>query len=320
MKRPHIVFLDAHTLNPGDLDWKCIKDLGEFTAYERTERENIISRSIEADIIITNKTVLRREHFEKLPKLRLICVAATGFDVIDVAAAREFGIRVCNCAGYGTRAVAQMVVAHLLEVANRVGHYTAACHSGFWSQQNDFCSWNNPLMELQDKKMGVIGFGNIGREVINLLRPFGMLLFAVTSKTQQSLPADVCKVTLEEAFSQCDVISLHCPLMENNKKMVNEQLLNQAKKGLILINTARGKLIDETAVAKALGEGRLGAFCCDVLSKEPPEEDNPILSSPNTFITPHIAWATPEARQRILEIIVNNIKSFQTGTPINVVN
>lgn len=230
MKRPHIVFLDAHTLNPGDLDWKCIKDLGEFTAYERTERENIISRSIEADIIITNKTVLRREHFEKLPKLRLICVAATGFDVIDVAAAREFGIPVCNCAGYGTRAVAQMVVAHLLEVANRVGHYTAACHSGFWSQQNDFCSWNNPLMELQDKKMGVIGFGNIGREVINLLRPFGMLLFAVTSKTQQSLPADVCKVTLEEAFSQCDVISLHCPLMENNKKMVNEQLLNQAKR------------------------------------------------------------------------------------------
>ena len=320
MTSPHIVFLDAHTLNPGDLEWDAIRQYGSLTFYDRTSKEDVLPRAAGADIIITNKTVLREEHFAHLPQLRLVCVAATGYDVVDVAAARRHGVPVCNCAGYGTRAVAQMVVAHLLEVANRVGHYSALCRNGFWIRQRDFCCWNAPLMELDGKNLAVVGFGNIGHEVVNLLRPFGMRLHAVTSKKQEELPADVIKLTLAEAFATCNVVSLHCPLTDRNRNMIDAALLATARKGLVLINTARGKLVDDNAIAAALCDGRLGAYCCDVLSQEPPAADNLILSAPNAFVTPHVAWATLEARQRIMRIIADNIKAYLDGNPINTVN
>lgn len=318
----NITFLDALTLNPGDLSWDVLSRLGNFTTYDRTPRADIPARAAEADIIITNKTPLGEREFSALPRLRLVCVAATGFDVVDTVAARRHGVAVCNCPGYGTKAVAQMVVAHLLEVANRVGSYTRQNREdGFWAKSRDFCCWNEPLMELDGKRLAVIGFGNIGRAVTDLLRPFGMRLHAVTSRASGDLPSDVHKVSLEEAFATMDVISLCCPLTRENEAFVNADLLANSNSKLILINTARGRLIDESAVADALREGHLGAYCCDVLSTEPPAADNPILNAPRTFVTPHIAWATPDARTRILHIIANNITSYLTkGVPDNQVN
>lgn len=316
----NIVFLDSHTLNPGDLKWTEFHRLGRFRTFERTLAADVVERAADAEIIITNKTPLLEEHFAALPQLRLVCVAATGFDVVDTEAARRRDIPVCNCAGYGTRAVAQMVVALLLEATNRVGHYAAANRDGFWSNAQDFCCWNAPLTELDGKRAAVVGFGNIGRAVTDLLRPFGISLFAVTSKQQEELPPDVRRIALNEAFAQCDIVSLNCPLTSDNAAFVDDALLEKARPGLILINTARGRLIDDHAVARALHTGRLKAYCCDVLSQEPPAVDHPILTAPRTFVTPHIAWATPEARQRILDIIVRNIKAFLQGRPRNVVN
>lgn len=317
----NIVFLDGHTLNPGDLSWDKLKALGDFRVYDRTEtNEELHERAADADVLIVNKTPLRADDFRRLPRLQLVCVAATGYDVVDVEAARQHGIPVCNAAGYGSRAVAQMVAALLLEVTSRVGHYAEANRQGFWTNSRDFCCWNNPLTELSDKRICIVGFGNIGRHVAEIMRAFGMKLFTVSTKPQEQLPSDVQKITLEEAFSTCDVVSLNCPLTANNRKMVNAELLAKANPKLILINTARGKLIDETAVAEALRNERLGAYCCDVLSQEPPTTDNPILKAPRTFVTPHIAWATVEARERIIDILVSNIKGHAEGRPQNVVN
>lgn len=316
----NIVFLDAHTLNPGDISWEAFEELGHFTAYDRTRKDEIIERAAGADILIVNKTPLQAAHFDALPQLKLVCVAATGYDVVDVEAARLHGIPVCNAANYGSRAVAQMVAALLLEVTNRVGHYAQANREGFWSSSSDFCCWNFPLTELTEKRMAIVGFGHIGQCVADLMRSFGVRLAAVSSKSREDLPADVEKLTLEEAFATCDIVSLNCPLTSDNAGFVNRALLEKARPGLILINTARGKLINEPDVAEALRNGRLGAYCCDVLSKEPPTPDNPILSAPNAYVTPHIAWATAEARQRIIRIIVDNIQAYLAGKPANVVN
>lgn len=316
----NIVFLDGFTLNPGDISWDAFRQLGNFTVYDRTASDEVTVRGANADILIVNKTRLTKEHFSALPRLKLVCVAATGYDVIDVKAAREHGIPVCNAANYGSRAVAQMVLALILEVTNRVGEYAAANRSGLWSGSKDFCCWNQPLMELTDKRVAIIGFGNIGKQVACLLRPFGVKLYTVSSKSQDKLPEDILKISLEEAFSTCDIVSLNCPLTSENKEFVNVQLLENIKQGLILINTARGKLINEEAVAQALKEKRLGAYCCDVLSQEPPLPDNPILSAPNTWVTPHVAWATAEARKRIISIIERNINAFLDGHPENIVN
>lgn len=317
----NIVFLDGHTLNPGDLSWEKLEALGNFRVYDRTETtEQLYQRATDAEVLIVNKTPLRAADFDRLTRLRLVCVAATGYDVVDVEAARAHGIPVCNAAGYGSRAVAQMVAALLLEVTSRVGHYAEANRQGFWTHSRDFCCWSNPLTELADKRMCIVGFGNIGQYVADIMRAFGMKLFAVSSKPQEQLPADVQKITLHEAFSTCDVVSLNCPLTANNREMVNAELLAQANPNLILINTARGRLIDEQAVAEALHNQRLGAYCCDVLSKEPPTSDNPILKAPRTFVTPHIAWATVEARERIIDILVSNIRAYAEGNLRNVVN
>lgn len=318
--RPNIVYLDCKTVNRGDLSWEPLERLGNFKAYDRTEREHVVERAAEADIVIVNKTRLDRDLLAQLPRLRLVCVAATGYDVVDVRAAAELGIPVCNCGAYGTNAVAQMVVALLLEVTNCVGHYAEANRHGFWANSPDFSCMDTPLTELDGKRLAVVGFGNIGRAVTDLLRPFGMSLHAVTSKPQSALPPDVAKIELEEAFSACDVVSLNCPLTPENEGFVNEQLLKLAKPGLILINTARGKLVNDEAVADALRENRLGAYCADVLSQEPPQKDHVLLSTPRTFITPHIAWATVTTRQRLLNILRDNIDRYLNGHPQNVVN
>lgn len=316
----NIVFLDGFTLNPGDISWDAFRQFGNFTVYDRTASDEVVTRGADADILIVNKTRLTEDHFSSLPRLKLVCVAATGYDVVDVRAARRHGIPVCNAANYGSRAVAQMVLALILEVTNRVGEYAAANRTGMWSKSKDFCCWNQPLTELTDKRIAIVGFGNIGKQVACLLRPFGVQLYAVSSKSQDSLPEDILKISLEEAFSTCDIVSLNCPLTSENKEFVNARLLEHTRQGLILINTARGRLIDEEAVAQALREKRLGAYCCDVLSQEPPRPDNPILSAPNTWVTPHVAWATAEARQRIISIIEGNIKAFLGGHPENIVN
>lgn len=316
----NITFLDGYTLNPGDISWSALSELGTFTEYERTAPEEVLSRAADADILIVNKTRLTEAHFSALPKLKLVCVAATGYDLIDTEAARRHGIPVCNAAGYGNRAVAQMAMALLLEATNRVGHYAALNREGFWANSRDFCCWTHPLIELSDKHIAIVGFGNIGRTLSEMIRPFGVKISVVSSKSKEELPEDIEKISIEKAFETCDIVSLNCPLSKENHGFVNAELLSHVKPGLILINTARGGLIDEAAVASALHEGKLGAYACDVLGKEPPSPDNPILSAPRTYVTPHIAWATTEARNRIIEIIANNIRGFLSGNPINVVN
>lgn len=320
MNKPQITFLDSFSVNPGDLTWDLLNAEGRLTTFDRTDEADVVARSHGADVIITNKVRLDRRHFQQLPDLKLICVAATGYDPIDTAWARECGITVCNCPNYSTMSVAQMVMALLLEATNNVGFYAEANHKGYWTNSQDFCRWENPIAELAGKKAAVVGFGHIGKAVTEILRPFGVRLFAVSSKSQEELPTDVQKIELDEAFRICDIVSLHCPLTTGNAGFVNADLLASANPDLILINTARGKLIDETAVATALKSRRLKAFCCDVLSQEPPSADNPLLSAPNSYITPHIAWASREARGRILQILAGNIRAFFEGNPVNVVN
>ena len=316
-----IVFLDSYTLNPGDIDWAEMKGCPGMVCYERTSPDEVVERIGDARIVITNKTKLGEKEFAQLPHLELVCVAATGYDVVDIVSAKKHGIVVCNCAGYSTKAVAQMVVAHLLEVTNHVGHYTReTCLEKKWSSNPDFCYWNAPLRELEGMKVAIVGLGNIGKAVAERLLPFGVELYAVSSKSVAEMPAQVTKITIDEAFEQCDVVSLNCPLNSNNRGFVNEALLSHVRKGLILINTARGGLIDESAVAESLKKGELGAYCCDVLGKEPAASDNPLLSAPNVYMTPHIAWASPAARMRIIRILAENITAYLGGNPISVVN
>lgn len=315
-----IVFLDGFTINPGDLNWKTLEACGDLTVYDRTSPADVVRRIADAEVVIVNKTVLSEEHFSVLPKLRLICVAATGFDRVDVASARKHGITVCNCAGYSSRSVAQLVASFILEVADSVGEYARLNRDGAWNRSEDFCYTIRPRIELVGKRMAIVGFGHIGRAVADVMRPFGLKLFAVSSKGQEGLPEDVSKISLEEAFATCDIVSLNCPLTENNAKMVNAGLLDKAKPGLLLVNTARGGLVDEADVCEALVSHKLGAYLADVLAQEPPTASCPLLKAPRVYLTPHIGWATPDARMRILSILSENIRAFMAGTPQNVVN
>ena len=329
----NLVFLDSHALNPGDLSWEQIERLGTLTTYDRTPADLVIERAKDADVILTNKVRLGEEQFAQLPKLRLVLEAATGYDNIDIAAARRHGVAVCNVPAYSTLAVAQHAMALLLEVCNQVGHYTTliadqpttGCRQdtalgNFWAVSPDFCLWDNPVIELTGKRIAIVGWGNIGSKVAQLLLPLEAEVVAVTSKPQEALPAGVRKVTLEEAFATSFAVSLHCPLSDGNREFINADLLARARRGLILVNTARGGLINNNDVADALRSGQLGAYCTDVMSQEPPSADHPILHAPNVFITPHIAWATADARQRIIDIMTRNLAAFLAGTPINVVN
>lgn len=320
MDNPNIVFLDGHTLNPGDTDWAPFERLGRFTAYDRTREEEVVDRAREADILIVNKTRLADHHFLRLPRLALVCVAATGYDSVDAEAARRRGIPVCNAAGYGTEAVAQMAIALLLEATNNVGQYAADNRAGRWSRGKDFCYWSSPVTELWGKRMGIVGFGHIGQAVARIAHALGMDIWAATSKSPAELPPYVSPHAADDLFRHCDVVSLNCPLTAENAAFVNASLLATCRPGLILVNTARGGLVDDQAVADALHDGRLGAYCCDVLSTEPPPADHPLLAAPRCYVTPHIGWATVEARRRLMELVAQNVADFLAGHPRNVVN
>ena len=314
-----IVILDGHTANPGDLSWRGLERVGMLTVYERTRPEDVVERAKEADIVLTNKVCLRKQEIEQLPKLKYIGVLATGYNVVDLEVAREHGIVVTNVPAYSTESVAQMVFAHLLTVTNRTEHYAIQNRSGRWTANPDFCYWDFPHQELAGKTFGIVGLGHIGQRVAQIAQAFAMKVKALTSKAPETLPAGIEKATIEELLATSDVLSLHCPLTDSTRHMINAAALQQMKPSAILINTGRGPLIDDQAVADALAEGRLAAFCADVLTEEPPKADNPLLGQPNAFITPHIAWASTEARIRLLRVATDNVQAFLNGAPVNMV-
>ena len=315
----NIVILDGYSANPGDLSWDELKEMGNVTVYDRTSPSETIARAAEADIVLTNKVVIGKEEMAQLPHLKYIGVLATGYNVVDIETAHERGITVTNVPAYSTESVAQMVFAHLLTVTNRTEHYAQENRNGRWANNKDFCYWDFPHMELSGKTFGIVGLGNIGMRVATIANAFGMRVCASTSKSEDQLPSFIEKKSLTELFSECDVISLHCPLTPDTHHLINSETLQKMKPSAILINTGRGPLVDDQAVAEALAEGRLAAFCADVLTNEPPKATNPLLSQPNAFTTPHIAWASKEARIRLLQVAINNVRSFLNGQPQNVV-
>ena len=314
-----IVILDGYTANPGDRSWKGLEALGELTVYDRTKADETVARAANADIVLTNKVIINREVIAKLPRLKYVGVLATGYNVVDIEAAHERGIIVTNVPAYSTESVAQMVFAHLLTVTNRTEHYAILNRQGRWSMNPDFCYWDTEMTELAGKTFGIVGLGNIGSRVAQIALAFGMKVKALTSKTADALPAGIEKASLEELLATSDVVSLHCPLTDSTRRMVNGETLRLMKPTAILINTGRGPLVDDQAIAEALEDGWLAAFCADVLTEEPPKADHPLLKQPNAFITPHIAWATKEARSRLIQVATDNVRSFLSGKAINVV-
>lgn len=312
-----IVVLDGYGLNPGDLSWKGMEALGELVVYDRTSPSEVMERSANAEVLITNKTVITAEHMAALPQLKYIGVLATGYNVVDIDEARHRGIVVTNIPAYSTASVAQMVFAHVLNITQRVGYYANENANGRWTNSIDFCYWDTNLIELEGKKMGIVGLGNIGQATARIAQAFGMEILVFTSKEQSALLEGMKKVTLDELFAQSDVVSLHCPLTPDTKEMVNAARLRTMKPSAILINTGRGPLVNEQDLADALNEGRIAAAGLDVLSVEPSVFGNPLFNARNCFITPHIAWATKEARTRLMDIAVNNLKSYQEGNVIN---
>lgn len=316
-----ITVLDGYGMNPGDLSWNELKKLGDVTVYDRTTPSDVIARSAGSEIVLTNKTVLDRQTIESLPDLKYIGVLATGYNVVDTAAAREHDVVVTNIPSYSTASVAQMVFSLLLAVTNGVEHYTADNRAGRWSRSADFCYWDAPLTELAGKTFGIVGFGHIGSKVAGIALAFGMKVLAQTSKAPEVLPPGVEKArNLDHLLSESDVVSLHCPLTESTRHLINATTLTLMRPSAILINTGRGPLVDEKALADALNTGAIRGAGVDVLSCEPPEIDNPLLYARNCYTTPHLGWATVEARQRLMDIAVANVSNFVHGTPTNVVN
>lgn len=312
-----IVVLDAYTLNPGERRWEELEELGEVVVHDRTAQLDVVRRAKDAEVVLTNKTILDGFILNLLPKLKYIGVLATGYNVVDLDVARQRGIVVTNIPAYSTQSVAQMAIAHLLNITQRVAHYAHEVHNGVWSAQPDFCYWNTPLIELAGKKIGIVGFGNTGQATAQIAEALGMEVWVYTSKPKKSLPKKYQKVTLNELFSACDVVSLHCPLTAENKEMVNSFRLSLMKQGAILINTSRGGLIDEKTLEQALLSGKLLGAGLDVLSSEPVPNGNPLLKLKNCFITPHIAWATRESRMRLMNQAVENLKAWMEGRTIN---
>lgn len=314
-----IVILDGYGMNPGDMSWRPVEELGELTVYDCTSPTDVVKRAGGAEIVLTNKTVLDAAAIDALPALRYIGVLATGYNVVDIQAAARRGIVVTNIPAYSTESVAQMVFAHLLAITNRVEHYAADNRAGRWSHCPDFCYWDEPLRELAGKTFGIVGMGNIGSAVARIALAFGMKVKAFTSKEPSALPAGVEKATMDEIFAMSDVVSLHCPLTDSTRHLVNAARLALMKPTAILINTGRGPLVDDRALADALNGHRIYAAGIDVMTTEPPKADNPLLSARNCFITPHQAWATTEARQRLLAIAASNIRAFLSGSACNTV-
>jgi glycerate dehydrogenase len=313
-----IVVLDGHTLNPGDLDWGKLWRLGDCTIYERSNAAEIEARISDAQIVLTNKVSLTRESLTNKPRLKYIGVTATGYNIVDVKAARELGIVVTNVPSYGTASVAQMVFAHLLNLTQRVADHAQAVRDGRWASAPDWCFWDFPLLELDGMTLGIVGYGRIGRAVADLARAFGMHIVAHSRGPIQD-ENGVKAVSLEHVFRDSDVVSLHCPLTPETRQLVNRERLAQMKPTAFLINTSRGALVDEEALAEALNSGRLAGAGLDVLEDEPPRDDNRLYSAKNCYITPHIAWATRSSRQRLLTTAIDNVASFLRGEPQNVV-
>ncbi len=314
-----IVVLDGHTLNPGDLAWDALKALGPCEIHNRTGPTQVVERARGAEIVLTNKTILTGAAIRQLPQLRYIGVLATGYNVVDVEAARQRGICVTNVPAYGTPSVAQMVFAHLLHFTQHVGEHSQSVHNSDWSRSPDFCYWNYPLVELAGLTMGIVGLGRIGRQVAKLALALGMKVIYYDVTPDLAVPEAVVAVDLDTLFRESDVISLHCPLTPDNRGLVNCRRLEMMKPTAFLINTSRGPLIDEPALAEALNRERIAGAGLDVLCEEPPRRDNPLLQAKNCTITPHIAWATKAARQRLMDVAVANIRAFLEGTPQNVV-
>lgn len=315
-----IVILDGYTENPGDLSWEGFEKLGELTVFDRTSKEDVIKRIGDADAVIVNKTPLSEEVFDACPQIKYVGVLATGYNVVDIKAARKRGIPVCNIPTYGTTAVAQMTFALLLEICHHVAEHSDAVKKGEWSNNADWCFWKFPLMELAGKKMGIIGFGRIGQNVGKLAKAFGMQVLAFDAHQNESGREIADYVTLDELLQESDVISLHCPLFPETEEIINENSIRKMKDGVIIINTSRGPLINEEDLAKALISKKVYAAACDVVSTEPIRPDNPLLGCYNSILTPHISWAPKESRQRLMDIAVSNLEAFQAGNPINVVN
>lgn len=315
----NIVYLDGYTLNPGDLDWAPLTQLGTFTVYDRTPPELVVERATEADIILTNKVFISAGIMAQLPQLKYVGVTATGYNNVDLAAARSQGITVTNVKGYSTPSVAQQTFALLLALTTRPEHHSQSVHRGDWVNADDWCYWKTPLVEISGKTIGLIGLGDIGSQVAAVAQAFGMRVLA-HRKSSKPAGAGIELVELDTLFRESDVVSMHCPLTPETEGMINEESLVLMKPTAYLINTGRGALINEKALAEVLNEGKLAGAGVDVLSTEPPKVDNPLLTATNCIITPHVAWALFESRVRLLNLAADNIKAFQAGNPINVVS
>ena len=314
-----IVVLDGYAANPDDLSWEPLKEWGKLTVYNRTSAEDLIKRVQDADMVLTNKCRLKEEELRQLPRLKYIGELATGYNNIDIEYAHRHGIVVSNIPSYSTESVVQMTFAHIFNITNQVSHYASEVRAGRWSRNPDFCYWDTPLRELAGRTLGIVGLGHIGMRVAQVAHCMGMDVFALTSKEKDQLPVGVQKTTLEGLLGVSDILTLHCPLSPDTYHLINEERLAMMHEGSVLINTSRGALVDEKAVADALASGHLLAYGADVMSKEPPRADNPLLSQARAYLTPHIAWATFEARQRLMKIAVENVKAFVEGHPQNVI-
>ena len=312
-----IVILDGFTTNGGDLSWNGISELGDLTVYDRTAPGEVVDRCHGAEAVLTNKVIITDEVMQALPQLKYIGVMATGYNVVDIDAARRRGIVVTNVPAYSTPSVAQMVFAHLLNITNQVALHDRQVHEGRWAGNQDFCFYSAPLIELAGKQMGIVGLGQTGSAVAKIALALGMRVMAFTSKPQESLPEGIIKGSLDEMFATSDVVSLHCPLTPDTKHIVNAARLATMKSSAIVINTGRGPLVNEQDLADALNNGTIAAAAVDVLSTEPPAADNPLLSARNCHITPHIAWASQAARARLIDTLASNLKGYISGNVVN---
>jgi glycerate dehydrogenase len=318
-----IVVLDGYTLNPGDLNWDGVKQFGELTVHDRTgfAPENVIKTIGDADVIFTNKTPLPKAVLENVPSVKYIGVLATGYNVVDTAAAKELGIKVTNIPTYGTSAVAQFTFALLLELCHHAGYHSEAVKNGDWTKSADFCFWNYPLIELAGKNMGLIGFGRIGQATAKIAQAFGLNVLAFDSYQNPALLSDTCRyVSLDELLANSDIISLHCPLSDSTKEIINKNTISKMKNGVMIINTSRGPLVDEQDLCDSLNSGKVAGAAVDVVSAEPIAATNPLLKAKNCIITPHIAWALKESRTRLMNIAVENLAAYAAGKPVNIVN
>lgn len=316
-----IIVLDGYVGNPGDLSWEPLERLGDVTVYPRSKPEEIIERALPGDVLLTNKVVFDRKLIEALPNLKCIGVIATGFNIVDIDAANERGIVVTNVPAYSTASVAQVAIAHLLNMTTHAEHYTREAREGVWSRSIDYTYCSAPFIELDGKTMGIVGLGNIGSTVARIAAAFGMKVIAFTSKPQEALPPYITRAeSLDEVFSVSDAVSLHCPLTADTRGMVDARRLSLMKPTAMLINTSRGPLIVEEDLAAALKNGVIASAAVDVLCQEPPAANNPLLALDNCYFTPHIGWTSAEARQRLMDVVVGNVKAFMEGHPVNVVN